>query len=109
MFLVLYPLYFLPLLPLRKAASSRCETVEQSESGKALKGHIFKKKRVQDPYECLVFCNSELTCQSYNYVKTGQICELNNRTKEAIPEDFAHDETRFYMRRWNNRGMQKTT
>ena len=30
--------------------------------------------------------------------------ELNNRTKEARPEDFVRDETRFYVRRWKNRG-----
>ncbi|XP_022803942.1 uncharacterized protein LOC111341251 [Stylophora pistillata] len=84
-------------------ASLQCEPAQHSENGKALKGHIFKRKRVQDPYECRVFCYSELTCQSYNYVKTDQICELNNRTKEARPEDFVQDLTRFYMRRWKNR------
>ena len=32
------------------------------------------------------------------------ICELNNRTKEARPEDFLPDKTRYYMRRLTNRG-----
>ena len=105
MFLVHYPLCYLPFLPLCMTASPQCEPAQHSENGKALKGHIFKRKRVQDPYECRVFCYSELTCQSYNYVKTDQICELNNRTKEARPEDFVQDLTRFYMRRWKNRGM----
>lgn len=50
-----------------------------------------------------MFCYSELTCQSYNYVKTGKICELNKGTKEARPEKFVEDETRFYMPRWKNR------
>ena len=74
-------------------------------SGKALKGHTFKTKRVQDPNECLLFCASEPACQSYNYVKHGKICELNNSTKEASPGDFVQDESRFYMRIWDNRGM----
>ena len=65
MFPVLYIFYFSSLIPLRMAISLQCEPAEQSESGKALKGHIFKSKRVQDPYECLMFCYSELTCQ-YN-------------------------------------------
>ena len=82
------------------AISLQCEPAEQSEDGKALKGHISKSKRVQDPYECLMFCYSELTSQSYNYVKTGKLCELNNRIKEARPEDLFRDETRFYVRRW---------
>ena len=75
-------------------------------SGKVLKGHIFKSKRVQDPHECLMFCYSEFTCQSYNYVIIGKLCELNNRTKEARPGDFVQDETRFYVRRWRNRGTE---
>ena len=104
MFSVLYIFYFSSLIPLRMAISLQCEPAEQSEGGKALKGHISKSKRVQDPYECLMFCYSELTCQSYNYVKTGKLCELNNRIKEARPEDLVRDETRFYVRRWKNRG-----
>lgn len=81
----------------------QCDSAEQSVSGKALRGHTYKTRRVQDPYECLVFCDSELTCQSYNYVKPGRICELNNKTKEEKPEDFVQDENRFYMRKWTNR------
>ena len=88
------------------ATSQQCEPSQQSESGKALKGHIFKSKKVKDPYQCLIFCYSEFTCQSYNYVITGKLCELNNRTKEARPGDFVRDETRFYMRRWKNRGWE---
>ena len=55
---------------------------EQSVGGKVLKGHTCKTKRVQDPYECLVFCNNEVACESYNYVTTGKICELNDGTNE---------------------------
>ena len=104
-FLGVYVFHSLSLIPLLMATSQQCEPAEQSESGKALKGHIFKTKLVQNPCDCLVFCYSELTCQSYNYVKTDKLCELNNRTKEARPEDFVQDETRFYVRRWKNRGM----
>ena len=50
--------------------------------GKVLKGHTCKTKRVQDPYECLVFCNNEVACEGYNYVTTGKICELNDGTNE---------------------------
>ena len=105
MFPSLYVLYFMSLIPLVVGSGPQCKPSEQSVSRKALKGHTFKTKRVQDPYECLVFCDSELTCQSYNYVKPGKICELNKRTKEARPGDFVEDESRFYMRRWANRGM----
>ena len=81
MFAEVFLFYLLSLLPLCMATSQQRERepAEQSESGKALKGHIFKSKRVQDPHECLMFCYSELTCQSYNYVMTGNFCELNKR------------------------------
>ena len=58
MFSVLYIFYFSSLLPLRMAISLQCEPAEQSEGGKALKDHISKSKRVQDPYERLMFCYS---------------------------------------------------
>ena len=58
------------LIPLLVAASPQCNPAEQSVSENALKGHTYKTKRVQDLYECLVFCNNEDVCQSYNYVIT---------------------------------------
>ena len=104
MFPALHFFYFSSLIPLLMAVGPQCNTAEQSVSGKALKGHTYKTKRVQDPYECLVFCNNEVACQSYNYVITGKICELNDRTNEEKPDDFVHDGTRFYVRKWKNRG-----
>ena len=104
MFPALYFFYFSSLIPMLMAAGHQCNPAEQSVSGKALKGHTYKSKRVQDPYECLAFCNNEVACQSYNYVITGKICELDNRTKEEKPDDFVQDETRFYVRKCKNRG-----
>ena len=104
MFPALYFFYFSSLIPLLMAAGPQCNTAEKSVSGKALKGHTYKTKRVQDPYECLVPCNNEVACQSYNYVITGKICELNDRTNEGKPDDFVPDGTRFYVRKWKNRG-----
>ena len=51
MFPILYILYFPSLIPLHVATSQQCEPSQQSESGKALKGHIFKSKKIQDPYK----------------------------------------------------------
>ena len=47
----------------------------------------------------------EITCQSYNYVIVEKSCELNNRTKEATPENFQPDSARFYYTRFVGRGM----
>ena len=56
------------------------------------------------PRYCYFKCAEEVTCQSYNFVIYQSVCELNNQTKEARPEDFMRDQTRFYMKRGINRG-----
>ena len=72
--------------------------------GMALNGFIFKKFSARGPHVCDDRCDRELTCQSFNYVTETNTCELNNRTKEARPENFKPDPARFYIRRLNNRG-----
>ena len=85
-------------------ANSQCRVMESSIGGMYLKGHVFKMYRDQLPKECYFRCEEEVTCQSYNVVIGQNICELNNRTKEARPEDFMPDQRRFYMKRSRNRG-----
>ena len=70
-----------------------------------LRGHTFKTLRVRPgSLDCREACNSDVKCQSYNYVMFKDICELNNRTKEARPEDFVKDNERYYMKKAPNRG-----
>ncbi|KAL9974366.1 hypothetical protein ACROYT_G011390 [Oculina patagonica] len=83
-------------------ADDRCRT-EVNIPGMALKGFVFKKMSVIAPHKCDVKCEREITCQSYNYVREENLCELNNRTKEARPENFRSDPARFYIRRLNGR------
>ena len=85
-------------------AIGQCHEQEQSIGGMNLGGHIFKVYRVGLPVECYLRCEEEVTCQSYNVVVGQNICELNDRTKEATPEDFIPDKRRFYMKRSGNRG-----
>ena len=85
-------------------ANRRCHVTESSINGMYLKGHVFKMYRDQLPRECYFRCEEEVTCQSYNVIIGQNICELNNRTKEARPEDFMPDQRRFYMKRSRNRG-----
>ena len=72
-----------------------------------LRGHTFKTLRIQtgDPSECVQECNADGKCQSINYSIFHGICELNDRTKEARPEDFVADLDRLYMKRWAKRGQ----
>ena len=76
---------------------------EQPIYGKALKGYTYTTLVTSSSFECLVDCHYEDRCQSYNYVKKTNICEMNNRTKEAKPGQFVSDPDRFYMKRGAHR------
>ena len=79
------------------------QSKEPSQFGMKLQRHIFK--RMTEPsYVCLKECRLDLRCQSFNYVISKEMCELNNRTKEARPEDFVPDPDRYYFRRDIGRG-----
>ena len=69
-----------------------------------LKGFVFKRMTVAAPRICDFLCEREITCQSYNFNRKELICELNNRTKDARPENFRSDPAWFYIRRLNGRG-----
>ena len=84
-------------------AAAQCQTMGKSIGGMFLRGHTFKTCNVELP-ECFIRCDEEVTCQSFNFVIGQKVCEMNNRTKEARPEDYMSDPTRFYMKRANNRG-----
>ena len=75
----------------------------------ALKGFVFKTFVASQPHVCSYKCEGEVTCQSFNYVAETKSCELNNRTKEARPDNFIPDPARFYIRRLNNRGIERLT
>jgi len=75
----------------------------------APEGFVFKTFLVRAFLECDISCDTEITCQSYNYVVEEKYCELNNRTKEARPENFRSDPARFYKRRLSDRRIYKNT
>ena len=90
------------------SAGNQCRE-EKSVNGMALKGFVFKKVTVRALRECDISCEREITCQSYNYHAGEMSCELNNRTKEARPENFHSDPAWFYKRRLAYRGMYKVS
>ena len=83
-------------------AADQCPA-QQPIHGKALRGFTFKTLMSSSAFECLVDCHYEDRCQSYNYVTKTNICEMNNRTKEAKPEQFVSDPDRSYMKRGAHR------
>ena len=97
---------FLLFLMLGESTSQQCGTDYYSVYQAMLKNHTFKRLRVRPKsIDCRLECIADVRCQSYNYVIHEHICELNNRTREARPEDFVRDEDRYYMNKGQKRGM----
>ncbi|KAL9961286.1 hypothetical protein ACROYT_G030197 [Oculina patagonica] len=83
-------------------SAQKCEG-EYSIFGMMLKKHIFKTIKTSNSPECIRACGVDVRCQSFNYVISQYMCELNNRTKEARPEDFVPDSNRYYYGRVRKR------
>ena len=78
---------------------------EYSILGTMLRGHIYKKiTGAPLGNVCLQECYHDVRCQSFNFVISKETCELNNRTKEAKPEDFVPNSDRYYFKRDKERG-----
>ena len=73
-----------------------------------LRGHTFGTIQVRaGSVDCIEACNSDVRCQSLNFVMFEDLCELNNRTKEAKePEDFVENMNRYYMMKSSERGVE---
>ncbi|XP_074608064.1 uromodulin-like [Acropora palmata] len=84
------------------AANLQCKDV-QSVYGTMLKGHVFQESNAANILTCGQLCNSNIRCQSINYVISRNLCELNSRAKEARPEDYVQDADRVYLTRPSER------
>ncbi|XP_044171176.1 uncharacterized protein LOC122955498 [Acropora millepora] len=79
-----------------------CESFQYNYGG-ALLHHVYQTIKVPGSIYCLRACDDDIRCQSINHVVHGEICELNNRTKEARPKDFTTDDTKVYMKKFRKR------
>ncbi|XP_044181282.1 uromodulin-like isoform X1 [Acropora millepora] len=70
-----------------------------AEYGTMLRGHVFEEHNAVNILACSLLCNSNIRCQSINYVISRHLCELNSRTKEARPEDYLQDPDRVHLTR----------
>ena len=78
---------------------------EYSILGMMLQRHIYKTiTGAPLGNVCLRECYRDFRCQSFNYIISKETCEMNNRTKEARPEDFVPNPDRYYFKRDMNRG-----
>ena len=80
---------------------------EGSISGWMLQKHIYKTIHVDKGINCVLICQKDNRCQSLNFAMRLRICELNDRTKEARPEDFVPNPDRYYFKRDIKRGEWK--
>ena len=82
----------------------QCKEDEHAISGMMLRGHTFRTMRSSIAFECHQACYNDFRCHSFNYVISEELCELNNRTEEARPENFVPNSERNYVRGNKKRG-----
>ena len=88
-----------------RATKPKCSQAKSSIYGMMLRQHVIRKiTGISQGGLCLLECYRDVRCQSYNFLISRATCELNNRTKEARPEDFVPDYGRYYFTRNINRG-----
>ncbi len=55
----------------------------------ALSGKTFQTEtEVAESYKCLVMCQTDAKCKSFNFSKKDKICELNTATKKEFPRNY---------------------
>lgn len=98
--------FFVIIFEVLHGAFSQCTAGQYSITNMMLRKHIFKTFKTSSPSQCLATCEEDARCQSFNYVITTDVCELNNRTKEARPEHFTASNSRYYFGLITNRGKE---
>ncbi|KAK2548976.1 Uromodulin [Acropora cervicornis] len=81
----------------------QCISGTYAKYGTMLRSHVFQEHNADNVLTCGLLCNSNIRCQSINYVISRHLCELNSRTKEARPEDYVQDADRVYVTRPSER------
>ena len=101
---------FISFLMFHKRVAQHCGTNSYSIYQMMLKGHTYMRIKARPgSLDCKQACDSDVRCQSYNYVMFQDICELNTRTKEARPDDFIKSSDRYYVTKAPYRGRETQT
>ena len=72
----------------------RCIT---SIQGIVLCKQNYKSALVKDMFVCYYLCKEDAVCQSINFDKDRNLCELNNRTLSVRPFNMIPDSNAFYL------------
>ena len=70
---------------------------QDSIPGKMLRGFSFQKIKETKPFECYEACIHHIRCQSFNFVMSQNLCELNNCSKLLRWDDLEPDPNRYYF------------
>ncbi|XP_048577057.1 microfibril-associated glycoprotein 4 [Nematostella vectensis] len=95
----------LGLLVFMLITTGKCQTCKADNGpklsipiqGRRLVNNVFKTLQESKPMLCYAECQKDKRCQSINFLYDSLTCELNNRTKEAKPDDFAEYEYGHHM------------
>ena len=90
---------------LNNGVAQQC-IVRSSIFGWMLQRHVYRTVMAKRPHLCLYACREDNRCQSFNFVLSLRICELNNRTNLARPQDFIPNPDRLHFTRGTSRGKQ---
>ena len=90
---------FCQILWLRLVCSSgllgdKCVT---SIQGIALSKQSYKSTLVKDMFACYYLCKEDTVCQSINFDKDRNLCELSNRTLSVRPFNMVSDSNALYL------------
>ena len=85
------------LISSSEQSSSPHKDCTSSVEGVALTNHAYKAFVSRDMQVCYQRCVSEELCQSINFAKDRNICELNNRTLATNPLSFRNEQGVYYF------------
>lgn len=84
--------------------AQQCKRDGNAIFGMMLQRHTFRMMKSSIAVECHQACNNDFQCHSSNYVISEELCELNNRTKEARPDNFVPNSERYHVKSNKKRG-----
>ena len=91
---ILFLLLWLPFVFSNGLLGERCVT---SVQGVSLLKQNYKSVVVRDMFVCYYMCKGEAICQSLNFYRDRNLCELNNRTRSVRPFNVVADSSAFYL------------
>jgi len=88
-------IFWLPLLYSQGLRSEKCVA---SIQGVSLLKHSYNSSVVKNMFVCYYKCKDDNLCQSLNFYRDKNLCELNNRTHTvSLPLNFVPNSNAFYL------------